>query len=129
MTPIVYINCKEQPFLDRILSGVKKYETRNRNTLGRHLGERVLLAETGHGKPIIRASAVIGSVHSVMTAERYERYRHHLGIDPLSRYDWKDDTQVKWLYQLSDVRPVEPFLMPDDCRRHGRVWAEYYGEE
>ena len=66
MTPVIFINCKEQPFLDRILSGRKKFETRTRNTLGRFLdhamNDRVLLAETGHGRPVIRASARISAI-------------------------------------------------------------------
>lgn len=128
-TPVVFINCKEQPFLDRIMNGTKVYETRTRNTLGNLLGERVLLAETGHGKPTVRCSARIECIISVHVPEYWERYRKYLGIDSGSRYDWHPDTRIKWLYRLTDVRQVEPFT-PDLGRRHGRVWAEYYeGEE
>lgn len=124
MIPVVFINCKEQPFVDQILSGDKLYETRTRNTLGRLLGERILIAETGRGKPIVRASAVITSRIAVYAPHCWKRYLKDACIAPGSRYDWQEDTKVKWLYKLTDVQKVDPFILPDSCRRHGRVWAE-----
>ena len=124
---VIFINCKKQPFIDRIIRFEKEYETRNRNTLGRFIGERVLLAETGHGSPIIRCSAVIRTVVYVRDEKIYRQFFPHLGIDSRSGYDWQPDTKVKYLYGLSDVRSVSPFPLPASCRRHGRIWAEYEG--
>ena len=127
MIPAVFINCKRYPFIDQILRPIKLYETRTRNTLGRFLGERVLLVETGHGKPIVRGSAVISSVLQCFTRDAWETYRSSACIEAGSDYDWKPDTKKKVLYQLTDVQACEPFQLPESCRRHGRVWAEYEG--
>lgn len=127
MTPVIFINCKVEPYIDDIMCHLKEYETRNRNTLGRFLGERVLLAETGSGAPLVRCSSVIDQIISVHTREAWEEYLGQTWVPVGSKHDWQPDTKVKWLYSLSDVRPVEPFRLPSSCRRHGRVWAEYEG--
>ena len=125
-TPVIFINCSRHPFLSWITDGLKRYETRTRNTLGRFIGERVLLAETGHGRPLVKCSAVIDQVISVRSREAWEEYLQDTWIPVGSTYDWKPDTKVKWLYLLKDVRPVaQSFRLPQSCRRHGRVWAEY----
>lgn len=124
MTPVIFINCHAEPFVDDIMSYLKQYETRTRNTLGRFLGERVLLAETGHGRPLVKCSAVIDEVISVTTEEAWNKYLELTWIPVGSRYDWTPETKVKWLYHLSDVKPVVPFRLGSDCPRHGRVWAE-----
>ena len=63
MTPVIFINTTSSPFVDDIIDGRKTYETRTRNTLKSlltwALGERILIAETGHGDPVVRCSAVI----------------------------------------------------------------------
>lgn len=120
---IIFINCKEQPFISRIIDGEKEYETRTRNMLGRFLGERVLLAETGNGNPVVRCEATIDSVISVHVPEYWEHYRSRAGVDRNSRYDWQPDTRIKWLYHLTDVKPIAPFV-PAKSRRHGRTWME-----
>ena len=124
MTPVIFINCTVEPYVDDIMGGLKQYETRSRNTLGRFLGERVLLAETGHGRPLVKCSAVIAEIISVHTREAWEEYLEQTWVPVGSEHDWKPNTKVKWLYRLSDVKPVVPFRLGSDCRRHGRVWAE-----
>ena len=129
MIPAVFINGKKSPFIDRILLFQKLYETRTRNTLGRLLGERVILAETGKGKPLARATAVIKELHRVYTRSAWETVFPALGIDRGSEYDWQPWTKQKVLYYLDDVRPIEkPFVLPEG-RRHGRVWMEYDGND
>lgn len=127
MIPAVFINCKRHPFIDLILRHIKLYETRTRNTLGRFLGVRVLLVETGHGRPIVKGSAVIDCIHTCFTRDAWETVRPSACIEAGSSYDWQPDTKKKVLYYLTDVRPCDPFPLPDTCRRHGRVWAEYEG--
>jgi len=124
MTPAIFINCTVEPFVDDIMSRLKPYETRTRNTLGRFLGERVLLAETGKGRPLVKCSAVIDKIVSVTTREEWEKYLRDTCIPVGSKYDWQPDTKIKWLYHLTDIRPVVPFRLGPDCQRHGRVWAE-----
>lgn len=128
MTPIVFINCRRVPFVDQIMNLLKLYETRSRNTLGKLIGMQILIAETGHGKPVVKCSAVIRSIIAVYTPEAYEKYRSGTCVLVDSDYDWKQNTKVKYLYELADVHQVEPFVPPEGIR-HGYVWMEYYGKE
>ena len=127
MIPVIFINCKEAPFVDDIISHLKQYETRNRNTLKRFLGERVLLAETGKGAPLVKCYATIDEIIEVYTREKWEEHLKETRVPVGSSYDWQPTTKKKVLYHLSDVHPVEPFRLPGSCRRHGRIWAEYEG--
>lgn len=131
MTPVLFINCQTESFVDKIMLRLKPYETRTRNTLKSLLswafGERILIAETGHGAPLVRCSAVIDHYIAVYTREQWEQYREQACIPVDSQYDWKPDTKVKYLYHLADVRNIAPFRLSMDCKRHGRVWAEYEG--
>lgn len=124
MIPVVFINCRSIPFLDLIISGEKNIETRNRDTLRSvvETGNRVYLAETGNGRPVVRASAVIGSGRPVDRID-WECVRKRTCVPVGSKYDWQPDTKVKYCYDLFDVRPVEPFTPPEGVR-HGRVWME-----
>lgn len=128
MIPIVFINCRRYPFVYWIIRSEKVFETRTRNTLGKLIGERVLIAETGNGESIVRCSAVIDEIISVHTQEEWEKLRSQTRIEIGSAYDWKPETKVKWLYRLSDVKPVKPFH-PQEGIRHGRVWMEYEGKD
>ena len=126
MTPIIFINSKSAPFVRWIMDGKKTFETRTRNTLKNLIGIRVMIAETGHGKPVVRCSAVVSEIIEVFTREAWDKYVRSACILAGSEYDWKPGTKKKVLYQLSDVRPVAPFIPPEN-RRHGRVWMEYNG--
>jgi len=129
MIPAVFINCKHDPFIREIMNHNKLYETRTRNTLRRFRGKRIILAETGNGRPVARCTAVIDQIIKVYTRSAWTTYFPHLGIAFDSKYDWKPCTKYKYLYHLTDVRPIErPFVLPED-RRHGHVWMEYHGEE
>lgn len=124
--PVIFINCTVEPYVDDIKSGLKRYETRTRNTLGRFLGERVLLAETGHGRPLVKCFATIDKVISVTDKKTWDEYLGDTWIPVGSEHDWQPDTKVKWLYHMTEVWPIaEPFRLPQSARRHGRVWAEY----
>lgn len=130
MTPVLFINCSRDPFVEWIMNHLKQYETRTKNTLKAfletYLNERILIAETGHGRPLVRCSAVIDQVIAVHSQEEWNDYLECTWVPVGSEYDWKPDTKVKYLYHLKDVRPVaEPFRLPQSCVRHGRVWAEY----
>ena len=126
MIPVVFVNCRKYPFLSMIESGSKEYETRSRDTLKRLVGCTVYLAETGKGKwPFVKISAKISEVVAVRTRFEYEKYRTRTQIKKGSMFDWTDSTKVKYLYKLTDVKPVPGFHLSPDCVRHGRVWAEY----
>lgn len=128
MIPIVFINCRQYPFLNEIIQGRKIYETRTRNTLTGLLGKKVLLAETGHGKPIVKCSATISTLLTVTSARQFEKYRTSTRIEEGSEYDWTDETRIKYLYKLENVRSFDEFV-PENGKRHGRVWMEYNGQE
>ena len=135
MTPIVFINCDDVPFVDKIISGEKKFETRTRNMLGALSGRRVLIAETGrHCFPTVRCSATIGTPIKILTKDVWDqnewegyRFRQRSCIPAGSKYDWKPDTKIKWIYSLIDVQEIMPFVPPEG-KRHGRVWMEFEEE-
>ena len=122
MIPVIFINCKEYPFVEWILSGTKQYETRNVNTLGRFIDERVLLAETGSGRPIVKGSAVISEVIEVYTANEWRAHITREDVPSGSTYDWNQDTRKKVLYKLTDIKRISPFI--PEGPRHGRTWME-----
>ena len=122
MIPTIFINCKEYPFVEWILSGKKKYETRNSNTLGRFIGERVLVAETGNGRPRVKCSAVISEAIEIHSWRDWRTYVSDDDVPLLSSYDWQPDTKRKIIYKLSDVKYIVPFV--PEGRRHGRTWME-----
>ena len=124
MMPVVFVNCKDTPFVDLIICGRKQFETRTKNTLGKLVGKRVLIAETGCGKPVVRCSAVISYAIPVNSQHSWEMHRRRCGISSGSKYNWKPDTKVKWLYRLCGVVACYPFTPPEGIR-HGRAWMEY----
>jgi hypothetical protein len=125
MIPAVFINCDVIPFLDRIIALDKPIETRTRNMLRSLVHQRVLLTETHRGrKPLCRARATIGTPMAVRSREEWEHWREIACIPANSKYDWQDNTRVKWLYPIYDVVEIEPFTPPEGVR-HGRVWMEY----
>lgn len=128
MQPVIFINCKGHPFIREILNGRKWYETRNSDTLGRFAGQRVLLAETGHGLPIVRGSAIIHTPITVSNKWVWETFYRELAcIRKGSKYDWNPDTKVKYCYYLDDIKPIAPAFVPEG-KRHGRVWMEHNQE-
>lgn len=124
MIPIVFINCREHPFLAAIMSLDKTYETRSRNTLRALVGQRVLLAETGTGRPVVRCSAIIRCAVPVTDRKTWQAMRKAHRVPRGSRYDWKKDTRRKWLYMLDGITYCVPF-QPAEGVRHGRTWMEY----
>lgn len=125
MQPVIFINCKWHPFIRQIMAGDKWYETRTSDTLGRFAGQRVLLAETGHGHPIVRCSAVIHTAVTVTNPWVWENFYRELSCVPKgSKYDWHPDTKAKYCYYLERIIPITPAFVPEG-KRHGRVWMEY----
>lgn len=127
MTPVVFINCRRYPFIELIRLHMKLYETRTRNTLAALVGQRVILAETGRGRPLAGCMATIGAPIVASSRSAWETARAACCVEPGSTYDWKPETKVKYLYPLLDVAPLAPFRVPEGPR-HGRVWMEYTKE-
>ena len=120
---IVFINCRLFPFISWIISGLKVYETRNKNTLKSLIGKTVYLAETGKGKkPVVRCMATIDSVIIVQDLKTYNKYRKQTKVKKGSLYDFIPGKK-KYLYKLSNVQSVAPFI-PENGIRHGYTWME-----
>ena len=122
---VIGINSSSAPFMRDIGALLKRLETRSKNMLGRYVGQRVILAETKQGGSLAMYSAVIRSARDIRTPEEWNALR------PLHRvpegnvlYDWKPDTRVKWVYELTDIRRLRPFMVPEGIR-HGRTCMEY----
>jgi len=128
MTPIVFINSKQVPFIWQIMNGKKLWETRNRDTLGRVVGKRVFLAETGNGKAVVRCSAELCRAIQINNPDVWDGLREDTCIPVGNKYDWKPETKVKYIYFIRKVQKVKPFSPPEGIR-HGRVWMEYEEEE
>ena len=123
MFPIVFINCDLFPFVCAILSGLKLYETRNKNTLKGMVGKRILLAETGKGKkPLVKCFATIDSIIRIDNPTQWKQYRKSCFIEKGSCYDFIPG-KSKYLYHLTDIVPIPEFIPPEDIR-HGRIWME-----
>lgn len=123
MYRVLFVNCSCVPFLDLFLARRKPWETRTRNMLRALVGTNVMLAETGNGRPLVRASAFIGEPLVIRSREEWEKYRERCGIPSGSQYDWKPWTKQKYLYPITDVKACAPFRAPEGVR-HGRVWME-----
>jgi len=123
MFPIVFINCDLFPFVCAILSGIKLFETRNKNTLKKLVGRRILLAETRKGKkPLVKCFATIDYMIRIDNPEQFEKYRKSGCIEKGSCFDFIPG-KAKYLYHLTDIVPVPEFIPPEGIR-HGRTWME-----
>ena len=121
---VIFINCRLFPFISWIISGLKTYETRNKNTLKRFIGKTVYLAETGKGKaPVIRCYCMITDYMTITDKAVYNRFRKQTKIKKGSVYDFTSETKQKVLYMLENVQACKPFTLPDNAVRHGRIYA------
>lgn len=113
MIPAIYVRqTKAIPYADDIISGIKTIETRNRNTLGRFVGQRVFIIKTcaGHKATVIGDVTITGAAYH--TAQELDALRDQTMIPKDSKFDCKGNG--KWCYTLSDPTPtVEPLEL--DC--------------
>ena len=124
--PILFINCALFPFIQWILSGLKTYETRNKNTLKSLVGKTIFLAETGkHKKPIVYGIATITNVLCITSLKEYNRYRKQCMVKKGSVFDFIPGKK-KYLYALSNVQKIIPFV-PAEGIRHGRIYMDFAG--
>lgn len=119
----VFINDKEADFTGKIISGIKKYETRTRRMLDRLILKRVAIIRTGKGVPQIVGYCWIVDCKVCETKEQFDRYREECCCDGTD-YDWKEDTKRKYLYKIKGVRECTPHPLPYYAIRHGRSWIE-----
>ena len=129
MIPVIWINSRSVPYVDKIINLSKIYETRSQNTLAPLVGKRVLICETGKGKSMVRCSARIVNAFPVRSAYEWDMFREYTCVPVGSKYDWQPDTKVKWLYELDSILIESVPFHPAEGKRHGRVWMEYAGKE
>ena len=120
---VVWINSSSAPFMDDIGALLKRLETRNRNMLGFLVGQRVILAESKNGQRLARYSVVIRSARQVFSRKEWDALRPLHRVPVGNQYDWKPGTKVKYLYELSDLRRIRPFRVPEGVPR-GRTGTE-----
>ena len=124
MIPVVGINSASAPFMEDIGSLAKRLETRGKNSLRSLVGQRVILAETQQGGYLAMYTAVIRSARPVRSRDEWETLRPLHRVPVGNQYDWQPGTVVKCVYELTSLRRLRPFLVPEG-RRHGRTWMEY----
>lgn len=125
MPAVVWINSSSAPFLDDIYDRLKPFETRSRDMLGCLVGKRVILAESSRRQRLARCSVVIRSVLRVTSREEWDALRPLHRVPVGNKYDWKPETKVKYLYELTDMRRLRPFRVPKTGIPHSRSWFEY----
>lgn len=124
MIPVVGINSASAPFMADIGARLKLLETRSRRMLHRFVGQRVILAETKQGGYLALYSAVISAEIRIASPEQWEALRSLHRVPSGNQYDWKPETRVKYAYQITALRRLRPFMVPEGAR-HGYVWMEY----
>ena len=124
----VYIHStKKEPYAELIVSGAKDLETRNRDTLGRFVGDRVGIIRTSSSRPAELIGVATISGKSWKRADELDKLRHRTHIPAGSRYN---NELGKWCYTLTE--PVE--LIPHIPVKHlstgakTRSWVQLFPE-
>jgi len=120
----IYVsNERRTPWAGWIVSGLKEIETRNKNMLGKLVGERVAVIATGNHPPLIVGYATITDSLYVNKAMFDGFYRKYTMIEEGDKYDCTENG--KWLYFLRDAEACHPKALPENIIRHGRSYVEF----
>lgn len=122
----IFINCKDEPFVELIMEHRKRVETRTKDVFkGLFDGkdsEFVFLIETGNGVPIIRGEARIER-GCFVDAEVFDKCMRSLScVYKGSKYD---SDKGKWCYPIRWAYKTRTFHLPKNAVRHGRSWCEF----
>lgn len=120
----IYINDSEAKFTQLIFDGVKKYETRTRNTLHGLNGKDVAIIRTGKGPAQIVGYCRLNNGPVCRSIKEFDAYRAKCQCNGTS-YNWFMDTKVKYLYRVDCVRKCIPHPLPEGTIRHGYSWVEF----
>ena len=121
----VFINCRDYPFIEAILRGDKRGETRTKDMLRQIFGPEekvtVELIETGIGKAIVRGRAVFerGIKYNPAALDLFEPV---LKI-AYTKYDSGSDG--KYVYWIQNPERCVEYYLPENVIRHGRSWCEW----
>jgi len=109
MTGIYIHDSAKAPYTELILAGVKLYETRNRDTLRKVVGERVAIVRTGRGKAQVVGFVTVGEPLVVEDRSSWDAMRDVTKVPAGDAYDFKG---CKYLYLMIDPEPVaEPLTV------------------
>ena len=93
-------------YADLIVDGLKRYETRDTNSLKPYIGRCVAIVRTGEGKALAIGTVEIGEPIVVGPAQFRELQALHL-VPAGSMFDIKPDG-IKYLYPLTNPKRFEP---------------------
>jgi hypothetical protein len=106
-------NDRQKNWTNLILSGEKKVETRNSDSLASLVGKRVGVIQTGKGK-----AKLVGyvTISDVIQYKEEPRFRHdeplHRVPSDLKGFEWGG---AKFGYVLSNPARIEPITLPASC--------------
>lgn len=120
-----FINDTKVPFTSLILSLGKPYETRNVRSLHRVMNERIAIIRTRKGyAPIVVGYVTISNCIECHDENEFRKYSAKCFVDG-TEFDWNKNTKHKYLYEMSNPVRCDPYRVPENAVRHGRVWCEW----
>jgi hypothetical protein len=126
VSPKIGINVNQggSSFADKIISGEKKFETRESDSLRSYVGKRVGIIRTGEGKAKAIGDVTLGEPIVVSSPEEFAKLRDLHLVPEGSKFDIKQGG-VKYLYPIEN--PV-PYGVEKDVAKYGIVSRKILGE-
>jgi len=126
VSPKIGINVNQggSSFADKIISGEKKFETRESDSLRAYVGKRVGIIRTGEGKAKAIGDVTLGEPIVVSSPEEFAKLRDLHLVPEGSKFDIKQGG-VKYLYPIEN--PV-PYGVEKDVAKYGIVSRKILGE-
>ena len=127
VSPKIGINVNQggSSFADKIISGEKKFETRESDSLRSYVGKRVGVIRTGEGKAKAIGDVTLGEPIVVSSPEEFAKLRDLHLVPEGSKFDIKQGG-VKYLYPIEN--PV-PYEAEKDVAKYGIVSRKILGEQ
>jgi len=120
----INVNQGGSSFADKIISGEKKFETRESDSLRSYVGKRVGIIRTGEGKAKAIGDVTLGEPIVVSSPEEFAKLRDLHLVPEGSKFDIKEGG-VKYLYPIEN--PV-PYGVEKDVAKYGIVSRKILGE-
>lgn len=111
-------------YADAIVNGYKTIETRSKNVLKQLIGRDIAIIRTASGKkPVIIGYCRIAACRRCSENEFRKLFNNHC-VPAGSKYDIKAGG-YKYLYFLENCRPCRPQAVPENAKKHGRIFITY----
>lgn len=126
VSPKIGINVNQggSSFADKIISGEKKFETRESDSLRSYVGKRVGIIRTGEGKAKAIGDVTLGEPIVISSPEEFAKLRDLHLVPEGSKFDIKKGG-VKYLYPIEN--PVA-YEVEKDVAKYGIVSRKILGE-